>query len=99
MKNFYQQLSPGKKRSLIFSMKTLIFEYLMGYQFDVSTFKNKEALVNDVYFYWLRHVAERRYLWCEDLNEDVFSPAFAREMKKKIRFLLPFILHSHQLKT
>lgn len=85
MKTFYQRLSPGQKRSLVFSMRTLIKEYMDGYKWEVNSFKSKEVMISDLYFYWLRNSAERRYLWCEHLNDRVFSDKFAREMKKKIK--------------
>jgi len=85
MKTFYRTLSPGQKRSLVFSMRTLIKEYMDGYNWRVESFKTREVMISDLYFYWLRNSADRRYLWCENLNDRVFSERFAREMKKKIK--------------
>lgn len=54
---------------------------MKSYEWDMSKYVNKEDIVNDLFFYWFRHSADKRYLWCEDLESDVFSEEFANEMK------------------
>ena len=79
---FYEFLSPNKKKSLLFSMRYLTKDFLESYQYDLTTFNNENEAINDLYFYWLRHSAERNYQWCQDLKLDIFSEGFTKEMKQ-----------------
>lgn len=88
MKNFYLKMSPGVKRSIIFSMKTLIREFLSPYKGNLDTFQTIDDLLNDLYFYWLRQSGENNYIWCNSTNIDVFSNEFTFEMKKILRSYL-----------
>lgn len=67
--------------SLTHSMNILTRDFLISYDWDLSKYTNKDDIMNDLYFYWFRNSAEKRYLWCEELSGDVFSEKFANEMK------------------
>lgn len=95
MKSFYTQLSASQKKSISISMRFLIKEHMDAYEWNMEHFKTKDVLVNDLYFYWLRHSATRQYLWCEQANEYVFSTVFAREMKKKLRIIFAEVYAKH----
>lgn len=81
MNTFYKRLSPHKKMSLSHSMRILTKEFLSSYEWDMSIYKNKEDVMNDLYFYWFRNSAEKKYAWCNNLSDDVFSEDFVSEMK------------------
>lgn len=88
MDKFYSLLNASQKKSLSLSLKNVFNEYMDNYNWDFKLFKNKEIIVNDFYFYWLRNSAYRNYSWCEGLKDEFFSESFAREMKKKIRVII-----------
>lgn len=88
----YQTLSTGDKISLMNSMRILTKDYLKSYQWDISGFRNRRELVNDLYFYWIRHSAEKDYKWCQYSDEVFLSPKFAQEMKKNLRTILDELL-------
>lgn len=67
--------------SLRNSMNILTKDFMKSYQYDMSKYTSKEDIMNDLFFYWFRNSADKRYLWCEELSSDVFSEEFANEMK------------------
>lgn len=81
MNSYYKNLSPGKKISLNHSMKSLTKDFIKKYTINLLKERNKEDVLNELYFYWLRNSADKKYAWCNNLNEEVFSEQFANEMK------------------
>lgn len=74
-----------KRISLTKSIKILTINFLESYEWDTSNFENEEELINDLYFFWLKNSAERKYYWCQEISEEVFSIEFANNIKKILR--------------
>lgn len=84
--------------SLARSMNILTKDFLKSYEWDMSKYLNKEEIVNDLFFYWLRNSADKHYLWCEELGSDVFSEEFANEMKVTLYIVYCRYSLKHELK-
>jgi hypothetical protein len=87
MTTFYKQLPFNKKISLTHSMRFLTQDFIKNYNWDSVDKTKSKDLFDELYFYWLRNSAEKKYLWCEDSDADVFSDSFTLEMKTSLRLV------------
>lgn len=99
MNCFYNRLSPSGKKSLTHSMRNLTHGFLESYNWNANaSYNHTEDLINDLYFYWLRNSADKKYFWCKNLDENVFSEQFASEMKNILRFIHKRIVFQYKKK-
>ena len=88
MNNLYRKFSSNEKISVIQSMYFLTAKFLDSYKWDLTLYQNDELLINDLYFYWLRTSAIKKYTWCKEYEDFLLSNEFADEMKKILKRVL-----------
>lgn len=90
----YRELKRKHKISMTHSMRILTKEYL-NYHKPKITHDNYYDLLNSSYFYWLRKCAERNYLWCDRIDEQIFSHDFNLDTKNRFKYIFDAVLRNH----
>lgn len=83
MKKSYQELTSGQKISLTHSINAQTIRFMEHHQKDISNYRSKQDVINDLYFFWLRTCAESNYIWAKNMNALMLTDSEIKFIKSK----------------